>query len=105
MAAQLKRRSFLKFLSVSPAIFQALPGEAAGLGKDFFNPKPKNPPPPPKPPEPPKKPLSNLETFQEHGSVIISYKGKPTGTGGVATYNPETDMTTHIFTQSGTFRA
>lgn len=101
------RRSFLKFLSVSPAIFHA----SSGFGKIFH--------------EPPIQLLSDSEllqaateptpvlptpyeadaesgSFYPTGSVIIRYPGKPSHTGGTATYNPETNMTTHIFTQSGT---
>ena len=104
------RRSFLKFLSVSPAIFHA----SSGFGKISEE--------LPKEllsdsellqaiSEPPPKPLNTTPyeadvesgSFYPSGSVIIRYPGKPTGKGGTATYNPETNMTTHIFTQSGTF--
>ena len=89
--ATLNRRSFLKFLSVSPAIFQALPAEARSR---FTLKKPKDT----------KKNLNEpLSNQSGTGMVIISYPGKPSHTGGTATYNPETNMTTHIFTQSGTF--
>ena len=93
------RRSFLKFLSVSPAIFHA----STGFGKISE--------------ELPKEWLSESEILQaitepppkplnsyNHGMVIITYPGKPSHTGGTATYNPETNQTTHIFTQSGTFK-
>jgi len=106
--APLNRRTFLKFLSVSPAIFHA----SSGFGKIFH--------------EPPKELLSDSEllqaateptpilhttlyeadaesgSFYPSGSVIIRYPGKPSHTGGESVYNPETNMTTHIFTQSGT---
>jgi hypothetical protein len=39
------------------------------------------------------------------GMVIISYPGKPSGKGGIAKYNPESNMTTHTFYESGKFRA
>lgn len=87
------RRSFLKLLSVSPAIFQALPAVA----ESRFKKKPKDTKPTPKNSN---EPLSNQSGT---GMVIISYPGKPRGTGGTAKYNPETNMTTHTFTQSGTF--
>ena len=87
------RRTFLKFLSVSPAIFHA----STGFGKIFH--------------EPPKELLSDSELLQAipepppqfpTGMVIITYPGKPTHTGGTAVYNEETDQTVHTFTQSGT---
>ena len=96
--AQLNRRSFLKFLSVSPAIFHA----SRGFGKISE--------------VSPKEWLSEPEILQtiteptpvipsgNHGMVIITYPGKPSHTGGTATYNEETNQTTHIFTQSGTFK-
>ena len=93
--AQLNRRSFLKFLSVSPAIFHA----SSGFGK-FFH-------------DPPKELLSEPEILQSivepptkmgSGMVITTYPGKPSHTGGTATYNEETNQTTHIFTSSGTFK-
>lgn len=92
--ATLNRRSFLKFLSVSPAIFHA----SSGFGKIFH--------------EPPKELLSTPEILQAisepvpqypTGIVIITYPGKPSHTGGTAVYNEETNQTTHTFTQSGTF--
>jgi hypothetical protein len=94
--AQLNRRSFLKLLSVSPAIFHA----SKGFGKIST--------------EIPKELLSDSELVQAAteptpklpqyptGMVIISYPGKPKMVGGTAKYNPETDQTTHTFTQSGT---
>jgi hypothetical protein len=94
------RRSFLKLLSVSPAIFQALPAKSAGLGWPKDTPKPV----PQQPQKPPTKlgggdgPTSSPGT----GMVIISYPGKPTHKGGLTIYKPETNQTTHIFTQSGT---
>ena len=93
--AQLNRRSFLKFLSVSPAIFHA----SSGFGK-FFH-------------DPPKELLSEPEILQSiieptpvipsgnAGMVIINYPGKPTMTGGEISYNEETNQTRHIFRQSG----
>lgn len=95
--AQLNRRSFLKVLSVSPAIFHA----SKGFGKISE--------------VSPKEWLSEPEILQtitepppkfgsaNHGMVIITYPGKPSHTGGTATYDPEKNQTTHIFTQSGTF--
>lgn len=89
----LNRRTFLKFLSVSPAIFHA----SSGFGKIFH--------------EPPKELLSTPEILQAiseptpqypTGMVIISYPGKPKMVGGTAKYNAETNQTTHTFTQSGT---
>ena len=65
------RRTFLKFLSVSPAIFHA----STGFGKIFH--------------EPPKELLSDSELLQAipepppqfpTGMVIITYPGKPTHT-------------------------
>jgi hypothetical protein len=96
------RRSFLKLLSVSPAIFQALPAKSAGLGwpKDPPKPVPQQPQKPTPSPTPRPTPQP---TKVGTGSVIISYPGKPTGTGGVAKYNPETNMTTHTFYESGKF--
>ena len=89
------RRSFLKFLSVSPAIFQALPTLAESRFKKKI----------PKDTKSTQKnsnePLSNP---RGSGSVIMTYPGKPTAKGGTISYNPETNMTTHTFTQSGTFR-
>jgi len=91
--ATLNRRSFLKFLSVSPAIFHA----SSGFGKIFH--------------EPPKELLSDSELLQAisepppqmgTGMVIISYPGKPSHTGGTAVYNEASNTTTHTFTQSGT---
>lgn len=91
--ATLNRRSFLKFLSVSPAIFHA----SSGFGKIFH--------------EPPKELLSDSELLQaateptpilNQGKLVIYYPGKPILTGGNITYNEETNQTTHIFTQSGT---
>ena len=96
--AQLTRRSFLKFLSVSPAIFHA----STGFGKIFH--------------EPPKELLSEPELLQaiseptpklptpilNQGIVIISYPGKPKMVGGTVKYNEETNQTVHTFTQSGT---
>lgn len=90
------RRSFLKFLSVSPAIFQALPVLAESKFKKKIPKDTKGTP------KNSNEPLSNPSGS---GSVIISYPGKPTGTGGIAKYNPETNMTTHTFTQSGTYYA
>ena len=96
--AQLNRRSFLKFLSVSPAIFHA----SLGFGK-VSN-------------ELPKELLSEPEILQtiteptpvipsgNHGMVIIHYPGKPTMTGGEISYNAETNQTRHIFKQSGTLK-
>ena len=93
--AQLNRRSFLKFLSVSPAIFHA----STGFGK-VSN-------------ELPKELLSDSEIIQaateptpiipnnNAGMVIIHYPGKPTMTGGEISYNEERNQTTHIFRQSG----
>lgn len=99
--APIKRRSFLKFLSVSPAIFHA----SSGFGKIFH--------------EPPKELLSTPEILQtitepppkmggsdgpstpQTGMVIISYPGKPKMVGGTAVYNAETNQTVHTFTQSG----
>jgi hypothetical protein len=92
--ATLNRRTFLKFLSVSPAIFHA----SLGFGKIFH--------------EPPIQLLSDSELLQaateptpilNQGMVIITYPGKPSHTGGTAVYNEETNQTTHTFTQSGTF--
>ena len=94
--ATLNRRSFLKFLSVSPAIFHA----SAGFGKIFH--------------EPPKELLSEPEILQSvseptpqlgTGMVIISYPGKPKMVGGTVKYNEETNQTIHTFTQSGTLKA
>lgn len=92
--AQLNRRSFLKFLSVSPAIFQALPALAfskkpethytTNTTENILN-----------------KPLS---TSVGTGMVIISYPGKPTMAGGTVKYNAETNQTVHTFTQSGTLQ-
>lgn len=91
--ATLTRRSFLKFLSVSPAIFHA----STGFGKIFH--------------EPPKELLSDSEILQaiseptpilNQGVVIITYPGKPKMVGGTVKYNEETDQTVHTFTQSGT---
>jgi hypothetical protein len=99
------RRSFLKLLSVSPAIFQA----PKVLGKISE--------------ERPKEWLSEPELLQAATSpppkmgggdgpselpktgpaVIIRYPGKQKGTGGYATYNEVSDMTTHYFFKSGTF--
>lgn len=93
--AQLNRRSFLKLLSVSPAIFHA----SKGFGKISE--------------VSPKEWLSEPEILQTivdpppkmgSGMVIITYPGKPSHTGGTATYDPEKNQTTHIFTQSGTFK-
>jgi len=95
--ATLNRRSFLKVLSVSPAIFQALPALAESRFKKKIPKDTKNTP----------ENILNepLSTSAGTGMVIIRYKGKPTGTGGTTKYDPETDMTTHTFTQSGTFHA
>jgi hypothetical protein len=91
--ATFNRRSFLKYLSVSPAIFHA----SSGFGKIFH--------------EHPKELLSDSELLQAaaeptprlgSGMAIITYPGKPILTGGNITYNEETNQTTHIFTQSGT---
>ena len=94
--AQLNRRSFLKFLSVSPAIFHA----SRGFGKISE--------------VSPKEWLSEPEILQtiteptpiipsgNAGMVIINYTGKPTMTGGEVSYNEEKNQTTHIFRQSGT---
>jgi len=91
--ATLNRRTFLKYLSVSPAIFHA----SSGFGKIFH--------------EPPKELLSDSELLQaateptpilNQGKLVIYYPGKPILTGGNITYNEETNQTTHIFTQSGT---
>ena len=95
--AQLNRRSFLKFLSVSPAIFHA----STGFGKISED-------------TTPKEWLSEPEILQtiteptpvipsgNAGMVIINYPGKPTMTGGEVSYNEEKNQTTHIFRQSGT---
>lgn len=92
------RRSFLKFLSVSPAIFHA----SSGFGK-ISEDTPKEWLSEPEIlqaiSEPPPKPLNSNNT----GMVIITYPGKPSHTGGKATYDPVKNQTTHIFTQSGTF--
>lgn len=93
--ATLKRRSFLKLLSVSPAIFHA----SAGFGKIFH--------------ETPQELLSEPELYQmvseptpqyPTGMVIISYPGKPKMVGGTVKYNEETNQTIHTFTQSGTLQ-
>jgi hypothetical protein len=92
--ATLNRRSFLKFLSVSPAIFHA----STGFGKIFH--------------DPPKELLSDSEILQaiseptpilNQGKMVIYYPGKPILTGGKITYNEASNTTTHTFTQSGTF--
>lgn len=103
------RRSFLKFLSVSPAIFHA----SSGFGK-FSEDTTKELLSTPELLQAATEPTPVLPTpyeadaesgsFYPTGSVIIRYPGKPSHTGGTATYNPETNMTTHIFTQSGTFK-
>lgn len=91
--ATLNRRTFLKFLSVSPAIFHA----SLGFGKIFH--------------EPPIQLLSDSELLQaateptpilNQGKMVISYPGKPILTGGNITYHEASNTTTHIFTQSGT---
>jgi hypothetical protein len=88
------RRTFLKFLSVSPAIFQALPAFSQSRFKKKI----------PKDTKGTQKnsnePLSNPRGT---GSVIMTYPGKPTGTGGTISYNAEKNMTTHTFTRSGTY--
>lgn len=102
------RRSFLKFLSVSPAIFHA----STGFGKLSSETIPKEwlsdsellqAATEPTPVLPTYEADKESGSFYPSGSVIIRYPGKPSHTGGTATYNPETNMTTHIFTQSGTF--
>lgn len=96
--ATLNRRSFLKFLSVSPAIFQALPA----LSQSRFKHKPKKNSKSPKVTEN----ILNqpLSTSVGTGMVIISYPGKPKMVGGTVKYNAETNQTVHTFTQSGTLK-
>lgn len=74
--ATLNRRTFFKYLSVSPAIFHALPA----LCRDQEIPLPST-----------KAPLSTPELLSCY------YPGKPLLTTGIYSYDPITNRTTHWY--------
>jgi len=92
---KLNRRTFLKFLSITPAAVY-MPSSIGKISTEL-----------------PTELMTEAEIAQaaiektptmDTGMVIITYPGKPTHSGGKAKYNAQTNQTTHIFTQSGTLK-